>query len=202
MTYASDENLARKHRKIFAFASVAGVAFIAGLFAYYGSLVYQARGYEGFARFSNVMISIAIVPGGIGLVWGWRSARSKRQKWLWLLITGSAITGVLAWVYYLKPDIRLAVIIVGLMVVGLCVLRAWMWLADKASKKIETRAAKRMGLTPEQYEARKPTFRFDLGGWPFQSQVEGQSREYNGWIVIGGLSCAYALGKCLLILAN
>jgi hypothetical protein len=54
MTYASDENLARKHRKIFAFASVAGVAFIAGLFAYYGSLVYQARGYEGFARFSNL----------------------------------------------------------------------------------------------------------------------------------------------------
>jgi dolichyl-phosphate-mannose--protein O-mannosyl transferase len=94
------------------------------------------------------MISIAIVPAGNGLVWGWRSARSKRQKWLWLLIAGSAITCALAWVYYLKPDIRLAVIIVGLMVVGLCVLRAWMWLADKASKKIETRAAERMGLTP------------------------------------------------------
>jgi hypothetical protein len=63
MTDASDENLARKHRKIFAFASVAGATFIAGLFAYYGSLVYQARGYEGFARFSNVMIAIGIGPG-------------------------------------------------------------------------------------------------------------------------------------------
>lgn len=73
-------DLASKHRKIFAFASVAGAALIAGLFAYYGSLVYQARGYEGFVRFSNVTISIAIVPAVNGLVWGWRSARSKRQK--------------------------------------------------------------------------------------------------------------------------
>jgi hypothetical protein len=78
----------------------------------------------------------------------------------------------------------------------------WMWLLGKAGQKVDTAVARRRGLTSEQYEASKPAFRFDLGGWPFERQVEGQRREYNGWIVIGGLSCAYAVGKYLLDIAR
>jgi hypothetical protein len=116
----------------------------------------------------------------------------------WFLIHAALIIGASASMYLIKPELWL----VGFTFGAMCLMYVWMWLLGKAGQKVDTAVARRRGLTSEQYEASKPAFRFDLGGWPFERQVEGQRREYNGWIVIGGLSCAYAVGKYLLDIAR
>ena len=75
--------------------------------------------------------------------------------------------------------------------------RTQKWIVGKVGRKVEAAVAKRRGLTPEQYEARKPIFRFDLGGWPFQKQAQGQRQEINGWVFLAGGMSVFILGKYL-----
>jgi len=77
-----------------------------------------------------------------------------------------------------------------------------MWLVGKVARRVEAVVARRKGLTPEQYEANKPIFRFDLGGWPFQKQGRSERREFNAWILLVGVTSAYMLGKYLSTLGE
>jgi hypothetical protein len=116
----------------------------------------------------------------------------------WFLIYAALIIWASTSMCLIKPKLWL----VGLTFGAMCLMYAWMWLLGKVGLKVDMAFARQRGLTSEQYQAGKPAFRFDRGGWPFQRQVEGHRREQNGWIVIGGLSRAYALGKGLSMLAN
>lgn len=111
----------------------------------------------------------------------------------WFLVNVALVIGASASMYLIKPELWL----VGLMFGAMCLMYAWMWLIGKVGRKVEAAVAKRRGLTPEQYEARKPNIRFDLGGWPFQKQVQGQRQEINGWVFLVGVMFAFILGKYL-----
>lgn len=125
----------------------------------------------------------------------WGTFVSQRS---WLVIHAALIVGASASIYLITPKLWL----VGFTFGALSLMYGWIWFLGKVGEKIDTAAARRRGLTSAEYEASKPAFRFDLKGWPFQTQIEGQRREYNGWIVIGGLSVAYAAGKYLLDLTK
>lgn len=95
--------------------------------------------------------------------------------------------------YFIKPELWL----VGLMFALVCVAHVWIWLVGKLVRNVEAGAAERRGLTPEQYHARKPNIRFDLGGWPFQKQVQGHRQDINGWVFFVGILSIIMLGKYL-----
>ena len=111
----------------------------------------------------------------------------------WFLINVAIIIGASASMYLIKPEFWL----VGLMLAGLGLMYAWMWLLGKATRKVDGFVAKRRGLTPEQYEARKPIIRFDLGGWPFQKQAKEGPQELNGWFLLVSVTSAFMLAEYL-----
>jgi hypothetical protein len=80
MTSIDEVQAVRKRRRLAVLILLAGTAAVVGLFAYYGSVVYQARGYEGFVKFSKFVIPILVLLTALAWIWELRAPRSDRRK--------------------------------------------------------------------------------------------------------------------------
>jgi len=58
MTSADEAQAIRRRRRIAIIILLAGTACVVGLFAYYGAVVYQARGYDAFVRFTKFVVPV------------------------------------------------------------------------------------------------------------------------------------------------
>jgi len=79
MSSADEAEAIRKRRRTTIVILLAGTVFIVGLFAYYGAVTYQARGYDGLIRFSKFTLPVLVPLTVLTWVLELRSTRSGRR---------------------------------------------------------------------------------------------------------------------------